>query len=168
MIKMYIASILVVLFSLLFSGCLDKTRAVKSDVRFQSVLGEKVQLLSSSKDRESCSVCGMHLPTFYKTNHAGDTKNGTKQFCSIHCLVKENEINKTDITNVRVVDVDTLEFIPALKAFYVVGSSKPATMSRVSKYAFLKKSSALEFAKKYGGEVVRFYEAYDEATKDFF
>jgi nitrous oxide reductase accessory protein NosL len=66
-----------------------------------------------------------------------------------------------------VVDTKTLQFIPALKAYYVVGSSKPATMSRISKYAFKSKADAEDFAKKYGGRVVGFYDAYDVAIKDF-
>jgi nitrous oxide reductase accessory protein NosL len=66
-----------------------------------------------------------------------------------------------------VVDAKTLCFIPALSAYYVVGSNKPATMSKTSKYAFAKKSDAQAFAKAYGGKVMKFYDAYKVATKDF-
>ncbi len=154
----------------LFTGCASSTTANKSSVkkiRFQSVQTEKATLLQTKKEKHSCAICGMHLPTFYKTNHVADTKTGVKQYCSIHCVVHDNELNKTDLKNLRVVDTNSLEFIPALKAYYVVGSKKPATMSRVSKYAFSKKSEATTFAKKFGGKVVKFYDAYDEATKDF-
>lgn len=159
-----------VLFASLFVGCADDASSVKSDinkVRFQSVSADKAVLLQSGKDKASCAICGMHLPTFYKTNHAADTKEGTKQYCSIHCVVHDNELNKTDISNLRVVDTNSLKMISALEAHYVVGSSKPGTMSRVSKYAFAKKAEAEAFAKAFGGKVMKFYDAYDVAKKDF-
>ncbi len=156
--------------ALLFTACANSASAVKSDtnrVRFQSVPTEQATLLQTSKEKASCAICGMHLPTFYKTNHAADTKHGTRQYCSIHCVVEDNEINKTDLKNLRVVDTNSLKFIVAMDAFYVVGSKKPATMSRTSKYAFAKKSEAESFAKEFGGKVMKFYDAYDIATKDF-
>ncbi len=159
----------IVLFSmlfsiLLFSGCSSSTI---NKVRFQSVPASQATLLQSGKDKSSCAICGMNIPSFYKTSHVADTKNGTKQYCSLHCVVKDNEFNKTDLSNLRVVDTNTLKFIPVLKAFYVVGSSKKGTMSRVSKYAFSTKKDADKFAKEFGGKVMKFYDAYDEATKDF-
>ncbi len=156
--------------TLLFTGCAEDTSSVKSEinkVRFQSVSADKVILLQSGKNKTSCAICGMHLPTFYKTSHAADTKEGTKQYCSIHCVVHDNEINKTDLTNLRVVDTNSLKMISATKAHYVVGSSKKGTMSRVSKYAFSKKSEADTFAKENGGKVMKFYDAYNVAKKDF-
>ncbi len=163
--------ILVVIFAIIFFiGCAGGTATNQINIkktRFQSASIEKVILLQTTKDKTSCAICGMSLPTFYKTNHVADTKMGIKQYCSIHCVMHDNELNKTNLKNLRVVDTNSLEFIPALKAYYVVGSSKPATMSRVSKYAFSKKSEATTFAKKFGGKIVKFYKAYDEATKDF-
>jgi len=156
--------------TLLFLGCANNSTAIKSDtkrVRFQSVTPQKALLLQTGKDKTSCAICGMSLPTFYKTNHAADTKYGTRQYCSLHCVVHDNELNKTDLRNLKVVDTNSLKFIPALKAYYVVGSKKPATMSRVSKYAFAKKAEAESFAKKFGGKIMKFYDAYDIATKDF-
>ncbi len=163
----------ILLAAILFSACTApksaKTQGVEASkkVRFQSVPEAKAILLQKGEKRESCAICGMHLPTFYRTNHAAHTGHGTSQYCSLHCLVYDNEINKTDLSNVRVVDTDTLKFIPALDAWYVVGSSKPATMSNVSKYAFATRKRAEAFAKKYGGKVVRFYDAYDVAIEDF-
>jgi hypothetical protein len=60
------------------------------------------------------------------------------------------------VTDVQVVDNSTLKFIPVEKAWYVVGSSKPGTMSKVSKYAFGTKEAAEKFAKEYGGKVMRY------------
>lgn len=156
--------------ALLFTACANSTSSVKTDIkktRFQSVPTESATLLQTGKDKDSCPICGMHLPTFYKTSHAADTKHGTRQYCSIHCVVEDNELNKTDLKNLRAVDANSLKIISAIDAFYVVGSKKPATMSRTSKYAFAKKSEAESFAKEFGGKVMKFYDAYDVATKDF-
>jgi hypothetical protein len=109
----------------------------------------------------------MNLPKYYKTNHVAHTKDGTKQYCSIHCVVEDHEHNKSDLKDIKVVAVDTLEFIDAKKAHYVVGSSKKGTMSGVSKYAFDDEKKAREFIKEYGGTLANFYEAYNEAKKDF-
>jgi len=136
--------------------------------RFQSVPETKAKIVQRGEHREACAICGMHLATFYKTNHAATLKNGSKrQYCSLHCVVHDNEINKTDLANLQVIDAKTLRFIPALNAYYVVGSNRPATMSKTSKYAFAKQSDAKSFAKTYGGKLMKFYDAYDIATKDF-
>ena len=152
--------------ALLFIGVTNSI-AKNSQVRFQTVSAKQVKLVQKGKNKKSCVICGMNLQTFFKTNHAAETKKGTKkQYCSIHCVVHDNEINKTDLVNLKVVDTNSLKFISADKAFYVVGSSKPATMSRVSKYAFAKKSKAKAFAKKYGGKVMNLHDTYTEAMKD--
>jgi hypothetical protein len=73
----------------------------------------------------------------------------------MHCLVEEIKSGKK-VSDIQVVDNSTLKFIPAEKAWYVVGSSKPATMSKVSKYAFGTKEAAEKFAQKFGGKVMPF------------
>ncbi len=163
-------TLFLILTVMIFVGCAttDKTvKTAKSFNSFQSVAPKKAIILQKGENRYSCAICGMNLPSFYKTNHAANTKNGEKQYCSLHCLVYDNEINHTDLMNVKVVDTDTLQFIPALKAYYVTGSKMPATMSSVSKYAFSTKEAAEKFSKLYGGKVMGFYDAYDIAIKDF-
>jgi len=158
---------LLLVLGVLLSGCGDPAPKQMGE-RFQSVPRSKAKIVQKGEHKASCAICGMHLATFYKTNHAATLRDGTKrQYCSLHCVVHDNEINKTDLINLKVVDAKTLKFIPALSAYYVVGSSKPATMSRVSKYAFAKKRDAEAFAKAYGGKVMKFYDAYEVATKDF-
>jgi len=155
--------------ALLFVGCTGSSTSVpkSSKARFQTVSAKKATLVQKGKNRKSCVICGMNLPTFYKTNHAAETKIGTKrQYCSLHCVVEDNEINKTDLVNLKVVDTNNLKFISAYKAFYVVGSSKPGTMSRTSKYAFAKKSEAEAFAKEFGGKVMNFNDTYTVSMKD--
>ncbi len=155
---------------LIFTGCASqsaKIDAAKSPASFQKVLKKDATILQKGSNKYSCAICGMDLVSFYRTNHAANTKNGVKQYCSLHCLVYDNEINHTDLMDVKVIDANSLKFISALKAWYVTGSKMPATMSAISKYAFSTKKAATSFAKKYGGEVMRFYDAYDIAIKDF-
>jgi len=134
---------------------------------FQSVTPEQATLLQSGKTKKFCPVCGMTLNMFYKTNHAAEHDGHEKQYCSIHCLVEDKELNHLNLKNIKVVDVTSLKFIDAPKAYYVVGSKKKGTMSMVSKYAFAKLEDAAKFAQENGGKVMDFNGAYMEARKDF-
>ena len=164
----YITHLSTLFIALLFMGS-THSMAASSEARFQTVSVKQAKLVQKGKNKKSCVICGMNLQTFYKTSHAAETKKGTKrQYCSLHCVVHDNEINKTDLVNLKVVDTNSLKFISVYKAFYVVGSSKPATMSRTSKYAFSKKSKAKAFAKKFGGKVLNFNDTYTESMKDKF
>jgi nitrous oxide reductase accessory protein NosL len=133
---------------------------------FRAVPITKATILQSGKAKMFCPKCGMNLPMFYRTNHAATVDGKVMQFCSMHCLIEAMQ-NSKEVKDIKVVDNSTLKFIDAKKAFYVVGSSKPATMSKVSKYAFATKKAALEFAKKYGGEVMDFKQALNLAKKEF-
>lgn len=133
---------------------------------FQSVPKGKAILLQKGKAKAFCPECGMTLPMFYKTNHAATVNGKVKQYCSIHCVVED--MNKgSKLTNIKVVDTNSLKFIDAAKAFYVVGSSKKGTMTAVSKYAFASKADAEAFAKANGGEVTDFKGALEAAKADF-
>ena len=136
--------------------------------KFQTVSKDKAIILQKGEHKDSCSVCGMKLPMFYKTNHVATTNSGeVHQYCSIHCLVDEKDIKKTSLKDIKVVDTKTLKFIDAKSAFYVVGSKKKGTMSMVSKYAFSNNNDAKEFQNKYGGRVVDFKTAQRIAMRDF-
>lgn len=134
---------------------------------FQSVPFSKATLLQEGKDKGSCPVCGMKLPLFYKTNHAAIHEYKNRQYCSIHCLAQDLHVKHLELSEIRVVDTDSLRFIDAKSAFYVIGSKKPATMSLVSKYAFENEAEAKEFVKLYGGKITDFKEALSLALKDF-
>lgn len=140
---------------------------------FQTIPVKDATLLQTSEDKLYCPNCGMHLPKFYKTNHAVKLKDGThRQYCSIHCLVEEMELSvlkekHDNIQEILVVDVNSLKFINAKKAYYVVGSSVAGTMSMTSKYAFEKIEDAIAFEQTYGGEIKSFDEAYKIALQDF-
>ena len=149
--------------SLLFASQGNKHHKHKM---FQSVPFDKATILQKGESKYYCTECGMTLPMFYKTNHAATVDGKVKQFCSMHCLAKVALENK-DIKDIKVVDVKSLKFIDAKKATYVVGSRKKGTMSKISKYAFASKEDAKAFAKKFGGKVMSFDEAFALAKKDF-
>ncbi len=132
----------------------------QNKMRYQAVPASKATLVQEGDSKAYCPVCGMTLPMFYKTNHAAKSVNGMKQYCSIHCLVEDKIINKADLSELKVVNNSDMKFIKAKDAFYVVGSSKPATMAMVSKYGFAKKDDAQKFAKANGGDVKTFDDVY--------
>jgi len=153
--------------SVVLSAQADAPKTGMKHKMFQSVPVDKATILQKGDAKMFCPECGMTLPMFYKTNHAAEVDGKVKQYCSIHCLVEDREINHKDLKNIRVVDVQTLKFIPVEKAHYVVGSDVKGTMSMVSKYAFGTKEAAEAFAKEHGGKVTDFKGAYEVAKKDF-
>ncbi len=157
----------------LSTGCSAKEEAVvmpkqtKSKMMmFQSVPADKATLLQEGKEKEFCVNCGMTLPMFYKTNHAATVDNTVKQYCSIHCLAQDIIMGKNP-KDIKVVDTNSLKFIDATKAFYVLESTKKGTMSGKSKYAFSTQKEAEDFAKANGGTVGDFNAALEMAKKDF-
>ena len=132
----------------------------KMPTSFQAVSADKAVILQEGESKMFCPKCGMTLPMYYRTNHAADVDGKTTQFCSIHCLA-EAMANGAKVTKVKVVDNTTLAFIDVISSWYVVGSSKPGTMSMTSKYAFGKKSDAEKFAKEFGGKVMTYYAVLD-------
>lgn len=166
-----VSALALILFYLTF----ESNDAVKSEHNhseaqrqmFQSVPLEKAILLQEGEHKLSGVLCGMNLPMYYKTNHSATLDGKVRQYCSMHCLAKDLLIKNLPLLNMQVVDVESLQFIEASKAFYVLGSSKRGTMSRTSKYAFEKKENANAFAAKYGGTIVSFEEALKVARKDF-
>jgi copper chaperone NosL len=128
---------------------------------FQSVPKDKAILTQSGEAKQYCPNCGMDLVKFYKTSHV----HKDHQYCSIHCLVEDT---KGAIPNdAKVVDTKTLELISVKTAFYVVGSSKPGTMSMKSQYAFGLEADAKAFQAENGGEIVSFEKAYAISEEDF-
>jgi hypothetical protein len=123
---------------------------------YRAVALKKATLLKSGKEKMYCSVCGMTLPMFYRTNHAADHDHIHDQYCSITCMIEDAIVNGKKLTNFKVVDNTTLKFIPSKNAYFVVGSKKPGTMSMISKYAFGTKEAALKFQHDNGGKIMRF------------
>lgn len=140
----------------LFLTNINAEEMKKQKMRYQAVNPAEATLLQDGKSKNFCLICGMTLPMFYKTNHAAKDGETMKQYCSIHCLIEDKIVNKSDLKELLVVDNTSKKFIKVEEAFYVVGSSKPATMAMVSKYAFAKKEDAINFAKQNGGEIKNF------------
>ena len=132
--------------------------AMQKMQNYRAVPMKKATLVKSGKEKMFCSVCGMTLPMFYRTNHAADHDGIHDQYCSVQCELTDQLINGKKLTNFRVVDNTTLKFIPSKDAYFIVGSKKPGTMSMVSKYAFGTKKAALNFQKENGGKVMNFDE----------
>jgi nitrous oxide reductase accessory protein NosL len=133
---------------------------------FQTVDAKDAILVQDGKNRQYCVICGMDLIKFYKTSYAATYNEKEHQYCSIHCL-SDHLGEGIEIKNPKVVDVTTLKLIPVLDAYYVVGSKKKGTMSKVSKYAFSTLKAAGVFQSKYGGEIMDFYGALEKAKEDF-
>jgi len=151
---------------LLFAGCGPEKNPHVMSSMFQSVSEDKATLVQSGKDKRYCARCGMDLVKFYKTSHAATYKGVHYQYCSIHCL--EDHLGEgISLKNPQVVDLDSLKFISVGSAYYVVGSKKRATMSKVSKYAFASKDLAEKFQALYGGKIMNFNEAREVAQEDF-
>ena len=162
-----------VIISTLFIGCANDTatkapqKHSKSKMQmFQTVPMKSATLLQSGEQKAFCVNCGMNLPMFYKTNHSAKVDGKTKQYCSIHCLEKDL-IDGKNPSDIKVVDTNTLKFIDAKSAFYVLGSNKKGTMSGVSKYAFSTKQEAEKFIKENGGKIGTFEDALELSKKDF-
>lgn len=142
-----------------------KKQDPKKMANFKAVPYKKAQILQKGDGKNYCPVCGMTLNMHYKTNHAAKHKGHDKQYCSIHCMAEDKELNGKDLKHFKAVDNETLKFKSSKDMYFVVGSSKPGTMSAVSKYGFGTKKAAQDFAAKFGGEVMSFEQTYAVAKK---
>jgi nitrous oxide reductase accessory protein NosL len=161
---MYIKAMLVVVM-IFFAGCAQKELDGKYAI-FQSVDKKDAVLLQDGADKNYCPRCGMDLVKYYKTSHSASDEKKVYQYCSIHCL-EEHLGDGIELKNPLVVDVTSLKFIDATKAYYVVGSRMRGTMSKISKYAFLNQEDAKKFQSQNGGEIMDFYKALEVARGDF-
>jgi len=156
---------LVLVFSALMADGMSHTPK-KMPKMFQSVPMSEATILQDGKSKMFCPKCGMTLPMFYKTNVVATVDGKVKQYCSLHCLV--DDINSAEsVKDIKVVDTNSLKFIDAKNAYFVVGSSKKGTMTKVSKYAFGTKEEAMEFADKFGGDVMGFDDVLALSKKQF-
>ena len=157
--------VLLVVFSLLLSTNIFALEHMGHDhskimqkMNYQAVNPSDATLLQEGDEKTFCPICGMTLPMFYKTNHAANDGVKVKQYCSIHCMVEDEQMKGSKLSSMKVVDNSTLKFIDVKDAYYVFGSKKPGTMTMVSKYAFGTKDAALAFIKENGGELKTFAE----------
>ena len=136
------------------------------EMLFNKAASGEPQLIQSGPQKMWCPVCGMNLKMYYKTSHALKLSGGAaRQYCSIRCMLHDLEGLSPIVEQILVVDAHTEKLIDATKAYYVVGSSAPGTMTSVSKIAFADEKEAKEFQAKMGGEIVSFAAA-EKAAKE--
>lgn len=115
-------------------------------------------------EKEKCDNCGMDRNKWARTRYEFQTSKGTFHTCSIHCVTVMGMKVKEEPRNVKVAEYLKPEnMLDANKAFFVVGSAAPGTMTQKSKIAFPSKDEAEKFAAKYGGIVTNFEGALSEA-----
>lgn len=137
-----------------------------ADNFFEKEASGTPELIQKGPQKHWCPICGMKLESFYKTNHAVVLNNGnTRQYCSIRCLVSDFPNIEGQIKKFLVVDAKTEKLIDAKKAYYVIGSSAPGTMTKVSKIAFGLEADAKAFQKDFGGEIKDFGAAFQTAEE---
>ena len=145
---------------------LNANEMKKTKMAYQAVPAEQATILQKGEEKSYCPICGMTLSMFYKTNHAAKDGENHKQYCSVHCMVEDVELNGAKLSDMKVVDNKSLKFISVKDAFYVVGSSKPGTMTMLSKYGFANLKDAKAFQEKNGGEIKNFDEVYAVVAKN--
>mgnify|MGYP000600234239 CR=1 FL=1 len=131
---------------------------------FSKVAMHEPELIQKGDGKNYCPICGMNLTHNYKTSHGVILSDGTaKQYCSIRCLASDWGVIESRVEKVVVIDAKSEKLIDAKKAFYVVGSKVPGTMSMVSKLAFEHEADAKAFVKEEGGEITTFDKAFEKA-----
>ncbi len=119
-------------------------------------------------EHKRCDNCGMDRNKWARTRYEFETSKGRFYTCSIHCVAVMSHKLKEEPKNVRVAEYMRPErMVDAEKAYFVMGSRAPGTMTRVSKIAFSSRKEAEEFIKRYGGKIVDFKTAFSEARKEF-
>jgi len=115
-------------------------------------------------DKERCDNCGMDRNKFARTRHEFQTSKGRFYTCSIHCVAVMSMKLKEEPRDVKVAEyLHPERMLDAGRAYYVIGSSAPGTMTQRSKIAFPTKEEAERFALTYGGTVASFQQALSEA-----
>jgi hypothetical protein len=101
-----------------------------------------------------CPLCSMNLKMFWKTSHWLTFSDGkTTGYCSIHCASKVYQKRPTDIDQWEVADYDMKVLVNANRAYFLIGSDLPGTMTPVSKMAFASHEVAKSYQKEYGGTI---------------
>ena len=123
-------------------------------------------------DKDQCHACDMWITKYAGPKGEIGMKNGNGyKFCACKCMVCTlQRLGENDqIAGIYVHDVSKTDwekptddaFIDAKKAWFVGGSSRKATMGK-SFAPLPTKELAVEFQKKYGGEIY----TYDQLTKE--
>ena len=107
-----------------------------------------------AEEQKWCPLCSMNLKMFWKTSHWLTLSDGkTTGYCSIHCASKIYQKTPTDIDRWKVADYDMKTLINAQRAYFLIGSDLPGTMTPVSKLAFASLNVAKSYQKGHGGNI---------------
>jgi|Deesub1362A_J573_1020465.scaffolds.fasta_scaffold10257_1 nitrous oxide reductase accessory protein NosL len=104
---------------------------------------------------------------FARTRYVFDTEKGRFYTCSIACLVILSMKMQVRPENIKVAEyLNPFNMIDAERAVYVIGSKAKGTMTKRSKIAFSLRSEAERFVSIYGGNIVTFKKALEEAQHE--
>jgi mono/diheme cytochrome c family protein len=108
----------------------------------------------------------MNLKMFWKTNHWVTFTDGKEiGYCSIHCAAIAHK-KKGSARGWKAVDYDSKRLLDARKAFFLIGSDLPGTMTARSKLAFSSREVAQNYQTKHGGTIGTFDDALKQALAD--
>jgi nitrous oxide reductase accessory protein NosL len=117
---------------------------------------------------DRCTNCNMKLePGSRSTVTFKMTDGPERRFCSLYCASRAKEREGGSISGITVQDYLTGETLAADSAAWVQGSDAPEPMGEKSHVPFKDKKSAAAFAKKHGGKVVSFKQAYRDAVREW-
>jgi nitrous oxide reductase accessory protein NosL len=118
-------------------------------------------------EKTRCDNCGMDMNKWARTRYEFQMNRDKYHTCSIFCVAAMSAKLKAEPSGVRAAEyLHPEKMLDANKAYYVIGSTAPGTMTRTSKIAFSSKQEAEKFAAKYGGSVSGFGAALAEVKKE--
>jgi nitrous oxide reductase accessory protein NosL len=119
-----------------------------------------------AEEQEWCPLCSMNLKMFWKTSHWLTFSDGkTTGYCSIHCASKVYQKRPTEIDLWEVADYHMKTLINAHRAYFLIGSDLPGTMTPVSKLAFASNDVAKSYQKEHGGTIGTLDDALERAIE---
>ena len=118
---------------------------------------------------DRCSNCNMRLEAGSRSTITFKMTDGSeRQYCSLYCASRSKEREAGgSISGITVHDYLTGETLSVDSAIWVQGSDVPEPMGERSHVAFEDRKSAAAFARKHGGKVVSFKEAYRDAVREW-
>ena len=121
---------------------------------FVFVFGVCLLAVVHAEEQKWCPLCSMNLKMFWKTSQWLTLSDGkTTGYCSIHCASKVYQKRPTHIDQWEVADYDMKTLINAHRAYFLIGSDLPGTMTPVSKLGFASVNVAKSYQKEHGGSI---------------
>jgi mono/diheme cytochrome c family protein len=119
-----------------------------------------------AEEQKWCPLCSMNLKMFWKTSHWLTFSDGKRTgYCSIHCASKVYQKRPTEIDRWEVADYHMKTLINAHRAYFLMGSDLPGTMTPASKLAFASYDVAKRYQKKHGGSIGTLDDALERAIE---